>query len=367
VGILGIGTALPATARGNEYWKDLLKPRDESERRRDMLGVERSSTGAKADVPEEIALAMAEYGDDAFRGAKTRYVLAEDELVSDLEAKAVRIALDDAGVAPEDVDLLLVSSLVPDLYNPSNAPAVQDKAGLSRAAAWSLDVACASFQPQLTTATGLIASGMMKHVVVVQSSGASRILDYSAPMSPGFGDAATAAVIGVVPSGFGLVGQFSRTDGAFRGGIVVTPMKDGLPIKEWWRGVDGPWQISSFDLDRSKESGRRAGEFCRDACFGALANAGLTIDDVDLYLGNQSLGWFVSACRRSLGLPAEKALSTFPEVGNIGACSILYNLDMARRANRLEDGDVILMYSPAAGFTRSAAVYRWWEPKSRHP
>jgi 3-oxoacyl-[acyl-carrier-protein] synthase-3 len=84
--------------------------------------------------------------------------------------------------------------------------------------------------------------------------------------------------------------------------------------------------------------------------------------DVALYVGNQSVGWFVDACRRGLGLPADKAIDTFGEVANIGAAAVLFNLERAHRTGRLKDGDVVLIYSPGAGFTRAAVAYRWKAP-----
>ena len=86
----------------------------------------------------------------------------------------------------------------------------------------------------------------------------------------------------------------------------------------------------------------------------------MSIDEISLFVCNQSLGWFLEACRRSIGVPREKTIDTFAEVGNLGAASLLFNLDRASRTGRLKDGDLVLLYSPGAGFTRTAVVYRWW-------
>jgi 3-oxoacyl-[acyl-carrier-protein] synthase-3 len=94
-------------------------------------------------------------------------------------------------------------------------------------------------------------------------------------------------------------------------------------------------------------------------CIDALKAAGLTIDDVDLFVCNQSMAWFADACRLALALPASKLVETFEEFANVGAAAVLLNLSVARSRGRLKSGDVVLMYSPAAGFTRSAAVVRW--------
>lgn len=364
VGFIGIGSALPPRVRENDFWQGKLGVRDESEKRRDLLAVERTTRGERTTMAPEIAEAIAELKDESpFKGAKRRRVVEPGTPSSDLEAQALEAAIADARIDRERIQLVLVSSILPDCINPMNGPALQQKCRLSNAAAWSVEAACASLQAQLVMAAGLIESGMYETIAIVQSQVASPILDHSDPVSPGFGDGAAAAIVSRVPNGYGLLGQYAKTDGSLRDGIVFLPANDAAPHAAWWETTDLPWSIRSFDKDVAKQSGLRAVEFCREASFGALRSAGKDIGDVDFYLGNQSVAWFVGACRRSLGIPAHRAVDTFPEIANIGAAAVLHNLDVLRRSNRLEDGNHILMYSPAAGFTRSAVVYRWSEQR----
>jgi 3-oxoacyl-[acyl-carrier-protein] synthase III len=360
-GLLGFGSALPELVRTNDFWNGRLHARDEKKPHRDMLALERSSRGETTSLAPEIAEAIADLRDDSpFRGAKLRRVVTEGETSSDLEARALRAALADAGVAPERVDLLIVSSILPDFINPMNGPALQHKCGLSNAAAWSVEAACASLPVQLLTAASLVEQGAFETIAIVQSHVASPILDLTDPISPGFGDGAAAALVGRVPDGYGLLGHYMKTDGRYREGIVFVPAREGRPERKWWEACDEPWSIRTFALDMAKASGMKAVDFCREASTGALQRAGLAIDDVSLFLCNQSVSWFVGACRRGLGLPADKALSSFEEVANIGAAAILHNLSIVRKQGRVQAGDVILMYAPAAGFTRTAVVYRHW-------
>lgn len=364
VGIVGLGVALPAHVRENSFWDGVLTARDDAQRRGDVLAVERSASGEVNAMPEAIAAAIAATGDDLFRGAVQRRVIAEGANSSDLEAEAGRAAMADAGVSASEIDFVLVHSLVPDLLIPSNAPAVQDKLGLTHAAAWSLDVGCASFHAQLVTAHALVKAGTARRVLVIQSHVGSRSVDLRHALSTNFGDGAAAAVVAEVPAGFGLLGQWQRTDGSLRDGIVLAPVVDGEPRRQWWLG-GGPQVLASFDRDAGKRAGLRAGEFCSEACTGALGAAGVSLDDIALYVGNQSLGWFVDACRRTLGLPVERAIDTFAEVANIGDAAIAFNLHAARERGRLHHGDLVLLYSPSAGFTRAGAVVRWYDPA--HP
>jgi len=362
VGILGYGSFLPPTVRDNSYWAPLFEKvaRLERSHEKDILAIERRNDGERAKLPAEIAEAIAAMADDPYRGSRYRHVIADDADVADMEVEAARRALRDAGVRPDEIDLVLVNSMVPDRIMPSDAPAVQARCELVNASAWSLDVGCASFQPHLITAAAMIRSGMCRYVLVVLSSAASRVMDYDVPSSIAFGDGASAVVVGAVPSGFGLLGHWMRTDGTLREGVVFAPVTDGQPVRRWDRCA-GPTRLCSFDVDVGKEAGRRSTQFCREASEGALRSASLSIGDVDLYVGNQSLGWLVDACRRGLGLRADQAFDTFAEVGNIGAAAVPFNLERARAAGRVRHGDLVLTYSPGAGLTRASAVYRFYD------
>jgi 3-oxoacyl-[acyl-carrier-protein] synthase III len=187
------------------------------------------------------------------------------------------------------------------------------------------------------------------------------VIDLDTAGSTAFGDAAAAVVVGEVPEAYGLRGHWLRTDGGLRDGVVITPVCDGMPQRRWDRSPAQP-VFTSFNKDLGKVTGLRSTEYCEEACAGALASAGLEMKDVALYVGSQSLGWLVDACRRRLGLPAEKAFDTFREVAGIGAVAVPFNLQRAAQAGKLGDGDIILMYSPGSGFTRAALVYRWNSP-----
>jgi 3-oxoacyl-[acyl-carrier-protein] synthase-3 len=356
--ILGIGVCLPEQVRTNDYWPSGFSPRAEKLSRANILALERSTSGGALALRPEITAAMAALGEDPFNGARERRVLADNLEPSDLEAEAARRAMSAAGVRPDEIDLVMVASLVPDRLHPSNAPAVQAKCELVNATAWSVDVGCASFQPHLVTGSALIASGAYRRILCVYSSACSRVLDYSSGWSPSFGDGASAFVLGEGPRGHGLLGHWSRTDGSLREGVVYAPIRDGSAEPRWYQH-EGLVRLVSLDAVGGKSAGVRSTEFCVEASKGALADAGLTIDDVDFFLCNQSVGWLVDACRRALGLPESKTMSSFPELANIGAAIIPIHLDRARRAGKIKDGDRILIYSPGAGLTRAAVVYRW--------
>jgi 3-oxoacyl-[acyl-carrier-protein] synthase-3 len=335
-GILGVGVGMPDAVRTNDYWSDKL------EEASDFLAIR-----GRGDA------------DDPFKGAKLRRAIAEDEDASDLEARAAIAAIADAKLTAADIDLVLVASLPSDRLVPTNAPALQAKCGLVNASAWALDVGCASVPPQLLTASALVKAGAARHVLVVQSQLGSRTVSPSSRNSPGFGDGAAAAVVGAVDDGFGLLATHMRTDGSYRDGIVLAPSRGGAPVRDFWNACDGPPTLATFDAEAAKLAGVNGPEFCRITCSEALASAGLRLDAVDLFVCNQSMSWFADTCRQALGLPQNKLVETWSEFANIGAAAVLVNLHEARRQKKLARGDVVLIYSPAAGFTRAAAVVRW--------
>jgi 3-oxoacyl-[acyl-carrier-protein] synthase III len=359
--IKGIGVWLPPHRRGNDHWPSTWNPLAEPERRKDILALERTSQGATPALAVEIQAAMKPHGNDPFRGARFRHVIADDMEVSDMEASAARTAMQDARVQPEDIDLVLVASPVPDRILPGNGPAIQSKCGLVNAVAWNLEIGCAVFIPMLVMADALVRTGAYKHVLIVASSALSRVLDYSSPTSLAFGDGAAAAVVGPGPSGFGVLGHWMRTDGELREGAVFAPVEQGQPCRAWTR-ANGEVRLMSFEPDAIKLAGRRAVDYCKEACAGALAAAGVSINDVALYVGAQSQGWFVEGCRLGLGLPKDRTIDTFAEVANLGPATLLYNLERKRREGSVKPGDNILMYSPGVGLTRAAVVYRWANP-----
>ncbi len=360
-GILGLGTYLPPMIRENDYWPPAFSQKDEQRRKNDVVDLKRTAAGEAADVPKEMAEAMLAHIGDPFRGAKRRHVIADGALVADMESAACKNALAAAGMEPADIDAVLVHSLIPDLLHPSNAPAVQEKTGLTRAVAIAIDNGCASPHVGMVLAHSMVQSGTFRRVLVVCSSAASRAVDLMNPISPVFGDGAAAFVIGEIPAPYGLMGHYMRTDGYFRDAMVHASMVEGRPEREWHK-YPGQIRLATLAPDRARESGRRQVEFCRDACEGALAHAGIRIDDVNFFFGPQSVSWLNEALCKSLGLGIDRTLDTFTEVGNIGSATLPLNLETAYRQGRIKDGDVVLAYTPGAGLTRASVVFRWKAP-----
>ena len=357
--IRGLGSAIPEPVRLNDFWPPAFKEKFDKLQKKDLTTIEQSTTGAKVEIDPAIAAAMAPFSDDFFRGTRKRHVLPEGMKSSDLEADAARSALDDAGVQPEEVDFLFVCSLMPDRIHPTNGPVLVDRLGMKNASAHCFDTGCASFVSHLVTASALIHSGLAKYVLSITSSTMSRFLDYDTPVSVHFGDGAGAVLFGPSTEENGLAGYWAHTDGSLHNGIVVDHVAADGKIACCMEEVIGPIVMATPDPALGKVGGLKSAHWCREACGGALEQAGWTIDEVDFFIPTQSLKWFPDSCRRALGLPAEKLVETFDEVANIAGAAISHNLLCARGKKMLKRGSKLLFYTQAVGLSRLAAAYVW--------
>ena len=357
-GIWGLGAYLPEIVRTNDHWPPEFRRRDEERRKRDLLDVARSTAGRANTMVREIAEGQAAFADDPFKGAVKRHVIPDSMDPSDMEAEAGRRAIADSGVPKEAIEAVFVHSLQPDLLHPSNAPAVQDKIGLPNAVGIAFDNGCCSQIVAMALGRAMIEAGRFRHILVVSSSAATRTVDLDNPASPIFGDGASAYVLGPVAEGYGVIGQFMQTNGAFRDAVTHATFVDGKPERAWYKHA-GLIRLTSFAPDMGRETGLRQVEFCREAAGAALAEAGLGFGDIDFFFGPQSVAWLNGALAASLGLPPEKTLDTFPEVANLGSVTLSFNLLAARKRGLLKDGDRIVAYSPGAGLTRAAVVFRY--------
>jgi 3-oxoacyl-[acyl-carrier-protein] synthase-3 len=320
---------------------------------------ERSAFETKAD---STVAALRRVWDDPFRGAVERRVLAPEHESSDMEVAACIDAMRSANVRPEDVDLLIGYSQVPDEANPGNHGRVAHRLGLNlETAAFTLDAGCASFLPQLTTAVRSIQAGDQTRALIYQSTLSSRIMDYETPSSPSLGDGAVAAVVGRVEDDLGMVDRVQLTRGELHGGIVFGRPKSNV---RWYEMPESGEALTT--MSRNPEHARRMGadgpEFCRDTCTILLRRHGLTPDDIDFFVCAQSAAWWADALASAVGIGSERYLSAeehYKKYGHLLAASVSLNLWLAWTTGRLHSGDLVLLYTPGAGFTQTATLLRW--------
>lgn len=285
-------------------------------------------------------------------GIHERRIAGDDESTASLAIAAGAEALKSAGLAPDDIDLLVVATATPEQPLPSTAAFVQEGIGL-RCGGFDLGAACAGFVYGLVTGTAFLGSGC-EAVLVVASETLTRIVD---PTDRStfvlFGDGAAACVL--VPGGNGaLLGWDLGCDGSAAGLLSISAGGSRRPTTaetvaagEHWLRMDGA------------EVFRRAVRVVVDSATAALDSAGLTVDDVDVFVPHQANLRIVEAAASRLSIPAERTVVNLDRFGNTSAASIPIACAEAAEAGRIQDGDVVLLSGFGAGMTWGSAVVRW--------
>ncbi len=348
VGILGIGTYLPEEVRRNDWW-----PAEVVER-----WAQRSSRQSEDNPvvpPDEVLVreAMAALEHDPFRGAVERRILAADANASDMEIAAGRKASEAAGIDAKDIDLLLVSSWMPDMLGTNTAATVHAGLGLpTNSFSLAVESACNSFHHQLALAEAMICAGRARYGLLVQSCNITRALPYDRPYSAWFGDGAAAVVVGPVSEGFGILGRAHRTDGALQGGLVM-----GVPGERWYD--EGRTVLYSPQPERSRQMLARVNDCAADAISAALEDAGLEAKDVNFYACHQGFSWLRSVTQAHAGLGHARSVDTFERTGSIAAANIPMVMATGIERGLLEPGDIVVTHSGGSGITWSGVVLRW--------
>lgn len=351
VGILAIDAYLPEKVRTQNDWPKHLVERWTKRLRK--LVPDRDCAAHTDGV--KLALAAIEaMKDDPFQGAREVRVIADEDQSSDLEARAARQALDQAALAPEDIDLLLTHSMVPDVLCVNPAAIVHEKLGLRRdITAFGVEGVCASFLLQLSLAAKYIRAGEATRALVTQSSACTRLMPEDAPFSPWFGDAGTAAVVGEVAPGYGLLSMSQHTYGSLHRAFCAN-----VPGGRWYDG--GRVVACNEDRDASRRSQLEAPDMAKPVVLDALEKAGLRPEDVDFFACHQPTNWFLPVTKEHCRLVNAKTAPTFSWTGSLSSSNLPMQLTVATREKLLERGDVVVLFTVAGGMTLTAAVLRWY-------
>jgi 3-oxoacyl-[acyl-carrier-protein] synthase-3 len=231
--------------------------------------------------------------------------------------------------------------------------AVHEKLGLrDDCLATSIDAACNSFLMQLALAEQLVATGRVRHALLVQSCGLSRTLDPSDPQSAWFGDGATAVVVGAARAQGAILGRADVTDSKLRTAVVTS-----APGRKWYEA--GPAVLHAKDRRAAYDIILGFADYGRRVIDGALAQAGMTVGDVAFFACHQAQIWQRRVAQSYAGLDGARTLDTFGWAGNLAGSNIPLVLEVATRERILEGGDVVAMYGGGAGVTVSGVVARW--------
>ena len=255
-----------------------------------------------------------------------------------LAAAAGLAALDRAAVSPSDVDLLILATTTPDRSVPATASTVQQLMGLE-CGAFDVNAACSGFVYGLVAAHGFLQLGS-ERILVIGAETLSKITDFT---DRGtcilFADGAGAALVERTSGPGTLLGWHLESDGTAEQFLYA--------------------ERGSHLVMNGREVFRRAVLVMESSARRALANAGLTTDDVDIVLPHQANIRIIDAACRRLGIPTDKAVAVLHYTGNTSSASIPLAMVDALEHGRISDGDLVLMVGFGAGMTAAAAVLRW--------
>ncbi|NHN28420.1 beta-ketoacyl-ACP synthase III [Paenibacillus agricola] len=288
-------------------------------------------------------------------GIRERRIVSPEQASSDLAYAASLKALEMAGIGPEQLDLIVVATITPDMAFPSTACILQDKLGAKKAAAFDLSAACSGFIYGLANASNFIAMGTYKYALVVGTECLSKITDYTDRNTCIlFGDGSGAVVLGVVPEGRGFKSFELGADGS--GGELLKVAGGGS------RCPASPQSLETkqhFIYMAGSEVFKFAVRIMGNAAEEALRKAGMTRKDIDLLIPHQANIRIIQSALNRLELSEDKCVINLDKYGNVSAASIPIALAEAVEAGRLQEGDRLVMVGFGGGLTWGASVLVW--------
>jgi 3-oxoacyl-[acyl-carrier-protein] synthase-3 len=288
-------------------------------------------------------------------GIRERRIATPGEAVSQFAVEASRNALEMAGVAPADVDLIICATVTPDVPIPATACLLQHQLGCPSAAAFDMQAGCSGFIYAQSVAKQFILSGRSRNVLVVGAELLSKFLDWSDRTTCViFADGAGAAVMseGTLPRG--VLASALHSDGSMSDFISMDGGGSRHPASEATL-ASGMHFIKMRGNETFKIAVRSIEEVSREV----LATAGLTPADVTWFIPHQANQRIIGAVGERLGIPPERCWVNIDRYGNTSAASIPIALDEAVRAEKVRRGDLILMAAFGAGLTWAASAVRW--------
>jgi 3-oxoacyl-[acyl-carrier-protein] synthase III len=285
-------------------------------------------------------------------GIRERRIAAKGELTSTMGTAAARAALNDAGMKPEDIDLIVLATSTPDQTFPATAVTIQADLGITHGAAFDVQAVCSGFVFALATADNYLKSGEFRRALVIGAEAFSRILDWDdRGTCVLFGDGAGALVVEAeMQNGStkdrGVLAACLRSDGRYRDKLYV----DGGPSSTGTVGylrMDGP------------EVFRHAVTNIAEVINATLEKSGYKASDIDWFVPHQANKRILDGAARKLGLAPERIVVTVDKHANTSAASIPLALNMACHDGRIKKGDLVLMEAMGGGFTWGAVLVRW--------
>jgi 3-oxoacyl-[acyl-carrier-protein] synthase-3 len=285
-------------------------------------------------------------------GITQRYIAGDDETTASLGEKAARAALDNAGLTPDDIDLVLLATSTPNNTFPATAVEIQNRLGMKHGYAFDMQAVCSGFVYAMTTADLHLRGGLAKRALVIGAETFSRILDWNDRTTCVlFGDGAGAVVLeaqegeGTIADR-GILTAHLRSDGSHKDKLYV----DGGPSTT---GTVGHLKMEG------REVFKHAVAMITDVIEDAFEATGTTAEDIDWLVPHQANRRIIDGSAKKLNIPTEKVVVTVDIHGNTSAASIPLALSVACADGRIKKGDLVMLEAMGGGFTWGAVLIRW--------
>jgi 3-oxoacyl-[acyl-carrier-protein] synthase-3 len=288
-------------------------------------------------------------------GIGNRFTLRSGEPLADIATEASRIALNRAGLKPEDLDAIVVGTVSSEHAFPSFGCQVQRQLGLDSIPAFDVAAACSGFIYALSVADSTMRAGDFQKVLVIGADALSTFVDWNDRRTAVlFGDGAGAAVMVFERGDRGVLGSLLRASG--KHSDLLSCRATGV------RGtLDSEVRRDSEDAIKMKgpELFKMAVKSMEDVCRQVAARAGVNLDDVNLVVGHQANKRIIDAVAERLGVPPEKVFMNIERYGNTSAASVPIALDEALEQGRIHDRDLVMLNACGGGLTWGANLLRW--------
>lgn len=325
-----------------------------------MTGVKISGVGHYA--PERVLTnadfeRMFDTSDEWIRsrtGMAERHIGADDENTSDMALAAARVALERAGLVPQDLDCVIVATVTPDFLFPATACILGSKLGIEGTPGFDIQIACSGFIYGLTVASSMIRSGLYRRILLVGAEKLSAITNYA--------DRATAILFG---DGAGAAVLEAADEDSFLSSVLGANGSDPSSLYVPAGGTKERLTADAIAAGRDKiaQNGREVFRFAVSKLIevsdAAIAKAGLTYADIDFLIPHQANRRIIDAAAKHMDLPAEKIVMNIDRYGNTSAASIPIALSEAWAAGKLKRGDTIVFVGFGGGLSWGALAWKW--------
>ncbi len=322
VHIIGTGSYIPETVYTNEYLETIVP------------------TSAKW-IEENL-------------GIKERRIALPNQKTSDLAAEAGKKAIENAGLKPDDIELIIVATATPDRLAPSTAAIVQDKLKAYNSVAFDLAAVCSGFLFGISTASQFIATSVYNNALIIGADTFSKIIDWSRRDCVFFGDGAGAAVLSHTETDGGFLAFRLYTDGRGKWNFTIPGGGSEFPLS--YENVDAGYRYFQMNGKAVYETGVKV---LPKAIWQVLKDTGLSINDIDYMIPHQPSIKILKDTAEIIGLPFEKVMTNMDRYANTSGGTIPILLDEVNRAGKLKPGTLVLFAAVGSGWTYGASIIRW--------